>query len=59
MELNLTLRDTMRNEWSGKIRDLNTACCQFLLDTPHIAKVIWGIRLPHRDFIGQRASPSK
>ena len=47
----------MRNEWSGKMRDINSACCQSWLDTPHITKEIWGIRLPHRNYIRQRASP--
>ena len=41
----------------GKMWYLNTACCQSWLDTPHIARAIWGIRLPHRNYIGQRASP--
>ena len=36
------------SKWSGKIPDLSTACCQSWLDTPHIARAIWGIRLPHR-----------
>ena len=29
------------------------------LDKSSLARAIWGIRLPHGDYIGQRASPSK
>lgn len=43
---------------SKKLSNLCPACNDLGLALPMLTKATWGIRLPHRDYIGQRASPS-
>ena len=42
---------------SDRLSNLSPACNDLGLALPMLAKATWGIRLPHRDYIGQRASP--
>ena len=44
---------------SKKLSNLCPACNDLRLALPMLAKATWGIRLPHTDYFGQRASPSK
>ena len=44
---------------SKKLSNLCPACNDLGLALPMLAKATWGIRLPHGDYIGQRASPCK